>query len=322
MKLQSLNCPNCGSILKREGEVQICEACGSTFAIDYDDSDVEYEKVMTEGERNKEKFQHEKEMLETEFRLKEEARIAQEKRDRANRRKANVTRKITGWISMLITFAVMGAFVFFTYKWIDKYGYFDQLKEEMKKSNIAITETTAINYELKPEEILADSNFLSNAKASVFSYVKSDRGNSEVTEYQGLSVYTWNMVGEPEIYDCYILTKEDSNRLYFLVKITYAKEDSDETKEVYDALYLENIKKVDGKIKSDYAVDDDRGNGATDWTWCAALDSDQLYRSAILGNTDYDDSEKIVLPESITSAADETVDETVEETEAEEESEG
>ena len=77
MKLQSLNCPNCGSPLKTQGNMQICESCGSSFKIDYDDSDVAYERLSKEDELAKQRFEHEKEMLETEYRLKEEARIKQ-----------------------------------------------------------------------------------------------------------------------------------------------------------------------------------------------------------------------------------------------------
>ena len=33
MKLQSLNCPNCGSPLKTQGNMQICESCGSSYHI-------------------------------------------------------------------------------------------------------------------------------------------------------------------------------------------------------------------------------------------------------------------------------------------------
>ena len=78
MKLQSLNCPNCGSPLKTQGNMQICESCGSSFKIDYDDSDVAYERLSKEDELAKQRFEHEKEMLETEYRLKEEARIKQQ----------------------------------------------------------------------------------------------------------------------------------------------------------------------------------------------------------------------------------------------------
>ena len=45
MKLQSLNCPNCGFPLRNEGNMQFCDSCGSSFKIDYDESDVEYERL-------------------------------------------------------------------------------------------------------------------------------------------------------------------------------------------------------------------------------------------------------------------------------------
>ncbi len=52
MKLVNMQCPNCGSPLTQEGEQLICHACGGTFTVDYDDSDVEYERIKTEPERD------------------------------------------------------------------------------------------------------------------------------------------------------------------------------------------------------------------------------------------------------------------------------
>ena len=125
------------------------------------------------------------------------------------------------------------------------------------------------------------------------------------------------MVGTPEIYDCYLLVSEKENRLCFLVKITYQSEgDEDDYKEVYDCLYLKNLKVGNnGKISSDYAVRIDRGEGATNWIWDAAEDSDQLYRSAILGKSEFS-REKLVLPVSVipTQATEETTEDSDDDT--------
>ena len=82
-------------------------------------------------------------------------------------------------------------------------------------------------------------------------------------------------------------------------------------------MYLRNITfgntlATKDKLVCDYSVRDERGEGATDWAWVAATDSDQLYRSAILGMSDFENA-KVNLPE----IKEVPVETTVEETEAE-----
>ena len=165
MKLQSMNCPNCGGDLKKEGNVLACENCGSSFAIDYDESDVEYEKLSTEDERNRQRYEHEKEMLETEYRLREEARQKQLKYEKSEARKKKVSNSIRTLISLIIVFSVIGGIVFFTYKYMEKNGILDQVREAADKA----TETTADPYKVSVDDILGDSEFLKNAKASILS---------------------------------------------------------------------------------------------------------------------------------------------------------
>lgn len=112
MKLQSLNCPNCGSPLKTEGNMQICESCGSTFKIDYDDSDVAYERLSKEDEIARQRFEHEKEMLETEYRLKEEARIKQAKYEKSEQRKKKAANSVRALIAYVIFFGFILNFLF------------------------------------------------------------------------------------------------------------------------------------------------------------------------------------------------------------------
>ena len=39
MKLQNMICANYGSTLRKEGNMPVCDSCGSSFAIDCDESD-------------------------------------------------------------------------------------------------------------------------------------------------------------------------------------------------------------------------------------------------------------------------------------------
>ena len=316
MKLQSLNCPNCGSPLKTQGNMQICESCGSSFKIDYDDSDVAYERLSKEDELAKQRFEHEKEMLETEYRLKEEARIKQAKYEKSEQRKKKAARSIKALIVYIIFFGFWFGIGFVVYRVVKGESAFnlDKLQEMVEST----TETTVSPYLLvTPADIEADSEFMDNAIASVYSSVHSSRDGKTVTSWENDLEY-FTMVGEPEIYDCYLLTSEDENRLVFLVAITYLNDnDEDDYRVVYDALYLRNITfgntlATKDKLVCDYSVRDERGEGATDWAWVAATDSDQLYRSAILGMSDFENA-IVNLPE----IKEVPVETTVEETEAE-----
>ena len=60
MKLTSINCPNCNGQLKEENGKFICMSCGGAFAIDYDEADVEHEKLQTEAERERIRIEREK----------------------------------------------------------------------------------------------------------------------------------------------------------------------------------------------------------------------------------------------------------------------
>ena len=75
MKIVDLKCPNCSGSLTKEWDNLICSSCGAAFAIDYDDSDVEYEKLQSEAEREERRLAHEKELLEKEYELKRQAEI-------------------------------------------------------------------------------------------------------------------------------------------------------------------------------------------------------------------------------------------------------
>ena len=45
MQLVNLKCPNCGGDIEKEGDSLYCKACGAAFAINYDEADVEHEKL-------------------------------------------------------------------------------------------------------------------------------------------------------------------------------------------------------------------------------------------------------------------------------------
>ena len=292
MKLQSLNCPNCGSILTQEGDSMVCKSCGSAFAIDYDDSDVEYERVANETERLQQEHEHAKEMLEKEYELKEQAEIRRAKRIRADARKSALSSSVVNLIKSLISLIIIGGIIFGVYKIMSSKDF----KNKIDKATA--TTTTKSPYDFSLKDIEADRTFMENATASVFSTVRAEKENDKIRFYDEGKWNEWTLKGNPEIYDAYFLKGKKDNRVYFFVKSTYKCKGQKDTV-IYNAYYFRKITIDDnGKIKCDYQVRGDSGD-AVNWNWGGQFDKDQMYREVILGNTDYT-NEKLTVPEDLT----------------------
>lgn len=311
MKLQSLNCPNCGSILTQEGNSMVCKSCGSAFAVDYDESDVEYEKATNEVERLQQEHEHAKEMLEEEYRLKEEAEIRRQKRAKADARKSRISASVISLIKSLIALAIMAGIAILIFN-VVRNGVLKNSLEEL--ADKVTTTTTANPYDVNLADLESDSFFMKNAVASVMSAVHEDKDNANIRFWEDGQWDEWKLKGEPEIYDAYLLKTDKDNRVYFLVKSTFKCKGKDD-KDLYNAYYLRKVTTDDsGTIKSDYVVRGDGGD-STNWTWGGQFDKDQLYREVILGNTQFA-SEQITLPEDLVSKeTEEKKKETEEETE-------
>jgi len=278
MKLQSLNCPNCGGYIKNIEGKFVCESCGGVFAMDYDDADVEHEKLQTEEERDKRKLDHDRELLETQFRLEEEARIRQDKKIRSDRLKA-------AWIGRITAIVVIGLIItgsVILYKQI-------MTSEEFRKS-MGITIPT-VTTEEKPDYMIAKDqltdDFIRDAIESGRNYQRTNKQDS-ITVYEGLSTYTWNKAGS-DISECYLLTSEDGNLFIMVFKTDYICEDNGEVKTYYNALYLENITiNKSGKIICDYKVSEDEGSSGYPFYAYDQDSKDQLYREIIQAKGEYD----------------------------------
>jgi len=313
MQLRNLSCQNCGANLIKEGDHLVCQSCGSVFAIDYDDSDVEFEKVTTEAERKQAEYEHQKEMLETEYKLKEEAEIRKTKRQKADARKSVISNAVVRLIRILISLAIFGAMF---------YGLIYLVRNSRNiarniENNIETT-TTQNKYIIDKKVLEADKDFMDNALAAVRSVVHEERDDSDVRFWNGEKTQwdIWKVCKEPKIYESYLLTNEKENRVYFLVELTYnnVEDKKDKEQKLYDAFYFKKVTiGEDGKVKCDYDVHSDRP-GSTDFHWNGSHDKDQLKRTAIIGNTKFS-YEEITLPEDANpEETEETTKETTKET--------
>ena len=177
MKLVNLTCPNCSGAMKKEGENIVCQSCGAVFAIDYDDADVEHEKLQTEDERAKREFEHEKELLEIRHRQEEEARIAAEKRESKRAVKAKIGRSISAKISGLIGLLIVVGFFYGSYKLCVHWGVVPPMKEIIASA----TANGAPNYDV-PVEAITDE-VLENMISAGRSTKLSTRSNRNIKDY-------------------------------------------------------------------------------------------------------------------------------------------
>ena len=317
MKIVNLQCPNCGAKLSVVNGMYVCESCGTTTAIDYDDSDVEYERLKTEAELQEKQLAHEKEMLERKFELEQKARIESEKRQiKRERQKAlsnSAKKTMSSLIALLFIVGIIAGGVYL-YKYLKaRYGADGGYGGG---ADILATPTPAPNYNVTPED-LKDSmdDFISSGKT-----VQMNIKECAVKNENGTIRYYDKT--DAEFYDAYLVTdipevkEKESNRLVIIYKVTWNNEDYGD-QECYDAVYFEGIRvNPNGGIISDFKGNTIWRSDAA-WGWAMAysfIEHDQCYRESVtaLGGK----VTKVDYSGAVTDAAAETdVSEETEETE-------
>lgn len=279
MKLVGLRCPNCGGNLTVENGMYVCNSCGSTTAIDYDDSDVEYERLKTEAERDEKQRIHEKEMLEREYELREKAQIESEKRQIRRDRKAEAN----SWIKRLIAIMIFVGFcitsvVFYNYI-RNQIGYSDS----SYLSEFAATPTPAPNYNVTSEDFEGwlDDFIKSGKKVQMKIDQCSTKNNNGV-------VHFYDKV-DAVFLDAYLLSgipdkpEKESCRLVLIYEVTWHNDDYGD-QICYDAVYFDGIRvNPNGGIISDYSGKMINRSDAA-WGWAMAYsyeEYDQCFRENI-----------------------------------------
>ena len=230
MQLVNLKCPNCGGDIEKEGDSLYCKACGAAFAINYDEADVEHEKLQNYDEISRIEHEHEKEMEEIRFKQNEKARRAAERRE--NRRKAG--REFRGRIFSLIF--LLGFFSIGPLSWwfLAKQGImpsFNELVEQEMKSQRDVFDISMDNF----TDDVTD-NMIEAAKEKM----SSSRKNT-VDDWVNNEWYHYKL--ERVEYDSmYLITKanEGENRVVVLFKLEFTSES--DTKTTYDAYYYDYLK--------------------------------------------------------------------------------
>lgn len=274
MKLVNLTCPNCGAPLEKIGDNLCCNACGGAFAIDYDDADVEHEKLLTEDERAAREFEHEKELMQIKHQQEEEARIAAEKREHSRQFKQKVGRTVSNKIKGLITLAIIVLFFFGCYKLGVHWGITPKISDIVESAKVTqkdpySVEVGDISSELIEELVASAETTMKSKKDMVIDLVDDEWVDYKIGSIEYDSIY-------------FIKNPEDSkNNVVVIFKLTYNSDIGD--KVTYDAVCFSDLK-FDSEDKVICDFDGDlMYKGSSAWHGDSYEDRDQCYRESVSG---------------------------------------
>lgn len=284
MKIVNLQCPNCGARLIIENDMYVCNSCGTTIAIDYDDSDVEYEKAKNEVELEAQRQAHEKELLERKFELEQKAQIETEKRqikrERQKAMSASAKRTMSSLLGLLfiaaIFFGIFKLYQFMKNNYGENGGYGSR--------SIFATPTPVPNYDPTPDDFKNQiDDFIASGK-------KIQMEINECAIWNGKGAVKNYDKKDAVIVDAYIITdipekeRSESNRLVLIYEVTWHNEDLGDHK-CYDAVYFEGIRvnpNGDGVISDFNGETIQRSDAAWGWMMAYSFEEyDQCYRENV-----------------------------------------
>ncbi len=270
MKLVDLKCPNCGEILIKKEDTYYCEACGSTYALDYDESDVEYARLRSEAEREEWQAAH----------LRE---VQRQWNETLRNRRASSRKKALIFVVIITIFAainILSAMLYLTLS-----GRINGFSSLASSSTTEMPTTTSEEdkYQVSAEDLTgAMSDFI-------------DAGR--IVQMNIKECAYWDMVGSVKYYsktdavfqEAYLITDipnvkpKQSNRLVLIYKVTWNNEELGD-QECYDAVYFEGLQvNPNGGVISDYSGNTIMRSDAA-WGWAMAYsyeDHDQCYRENV-----------------------------------------
>ena len=290
MRLVDLKCPNCGGSIVKDGNVFVCNSCGTVVTVDYDDSDVEYERLKTEPERSQRKFEHDKALLEREYELREQQTIAAQKQEH----KKTVTREIIKIIIFVCIFASVAAVVALSV-FLNMIANrrtavdVDDVEETTTTPEPTATPTPAPNYTITPDLIYDDLNdYIETGRR-----VQMDIDECGVMNENSI-VHTYDKT-DAVFLDAYIVSDipyakdSESCRLVLIYEVTWHNDDYGD-QICYDAVYFDGIKVTpEGQVVNNYYGQTIWRSDAA-WGWVMAysfIDYKQCYLENVkaLGGT-------------------------------------
>ena len=280
MKLKSLNCKNCGSPMREINGMLHCDMCGSDFSMTESQEARAIDHMQQSVERERASIETDKQSLENFQRIKEQAQLEKEARNKAffEKVRKDATRKAV--VHTLVALAVCSALIIFLVVVAAN-------SKSKKKTKTTTTTTAAKNYRITPSDLKEDPAFIRELAEKASKFEKDGRDGS-VLESTSETLYIWNLNGDPHVLEYFLLTRDDSNYLYMLMAIPMVGDDNGDPdselieKEVYEMVYIENVLiDPDGNIS--YYNNQLYGKGSSEYNflWHADFDKDKLIEDVI-----------------------------------------
>ena len=299
MKLKSIRCPNCNGPVKQIGDRKyVCESCGTSFMADYDQEDVEMQRIKAESELKQKR-------LDAVHKGMEHASKMQ--RNAFPRKLFAIIFCVIAAMVMISIITTIGFFVNFSKRAKDYQPDYDATRQSMEEqAKQAAEEAQKLQEEAqkrmqaalaKPkyvtstDELLADAIFVENAKAAM------------IQDAKDTSFLVWTnyfVDGDPEIVKTYLLVAKDENakvknQLICVLWVNWYAEYTDDNNRrdyfpIYKALRLSDLSvNEDGTIKTNYSPDNVNWHSETprNQMFWGYADYDQLIRECILAQSDY-----------------------------------
>ena len=261
VRIVDLKCENCGGKLRKEGDYLVCDSCGASFAVDYDESDVEYERLQGEAARMERQYDRDKEIQQM---------VRNAKKQQAAR---------SGMAILLILFIMFGVITFGIYMFIKT-----QVSHMAASENaITATPTPAPDYHITPEDVAGSMSEFIEAGRIAQMYI------DECAYWDGVSSVKYFHKTDAVFIGAYIVTdipnvrENKSNRLVLIYEVTWHNDNMGD-QICYDAVYFEGLSiNPNGGIISDFSPKTIMRSDAA-WGWSMAYsfeDQDQCYRENV-----------------------------------------
>ena len=230
MQLVNLKCPSCGGDIERDGDNYFCKSCGAAFAVNYDEADVEHEKLQNYDEISRIEHEHEKEMEALRFKQNEKSRRAAERRESVRKAGREFRAKVYGFI-FLIIFLSIGPLCWW---FMAKQGLMPSFQDIIAESQASYKDVYAISMDNFTDDVI------DNMIDAAIQKKKKDRDGRSISEYKDGEWTEYNL-SEVEYDGAYLITgaTEGKNRVVVFLKLKYTSDAGE--KETYDAFYFDEL---------------------------------------------------------------------------------